>query len=48
MFMSHSIFEDGALQAVVTPMNGYGNLDFDAFGRLLEWMIREGNRTLWW
>ena len=31
-----------ALAAVVTPMNGYGNLDFDAFGRLLEWMIREG------
>ena len=27
---------------MVTPMNGYGNLDFDAFGRLLEWMIREG------
>ena len=39
--MSHSIFE-GSAAAVVTPMNGYGNLDFDAFGRLLEWMIREG------
>ena len=39
--MRHSIFE-GSATAVVTPMNGYGNLDFDAFGRLLEWMIREG------
>ena len=39
--MSHSIFV-GSAAAVVTPMNGYGNLDFDAFGRLLEWMIREG------
>ena len=39
--MSHSIFE-GSAAAVGTPMNGYGNLDFDAFGRLLEWMIREG------
>ena len=39
--MSHSIFE-GSAAAVVTPMNGYGNLDFDDFGRLLEWMIREG------
>ena len=39
--MSHSIFE-GSAAAVVTPMNGYGKLDFDAFGRLLEWMIREG------
>ena len=36
MFMRHSIFE-GSAAAVVTPMNGYGNLDFDAFGRLLEW-----------
>lgn len=33
---------EGSATAVVTPMNGYGNLDFDAFGRLLEWMIREG------
>ena len=43
--MSHSIFE-GSAAAVVTPMNGYGNLDFDAFGRLLEWMIREGTPCL--
>ena len=42
--MRHSIFE-GSATAVVTPMNGYGNLDFDAFGRLLEWIDEVAGAT---
>lgn len=36
--MRQSIFE-GSAAAVVTPMDQYGNLDFEAFGRHLERMI---------
>ncbi|MCC8025190.1 MAG: 4-hydroxy-tetrahydrodipicolinate synthase [Clostridium sp.] len=39
--MRHSIFE-GSAAAVVTPMDAYGNLDFDAMKRLLDRIIEGG------
>ena len=38
--MKRSIFE-GSAAAVVTPMDEYGNLDLDAMGRLLDWLLEE-------
>ena len=38
--MKRSIFE-GSAAAVVTPMYEYGNLDLDAMGRLLDWLLEE-------
>jgi len=40
MLMKRSIFE-GSAAAVVTPMDEYGNLDLDAMGRLLDWLLEE-------
>ncbi len=44
--MRHSIFE-GSAAAVVTPMDAYGNLDFDAMKRLLDRIIEGGTDALW-
>ena len=38
--MKRSIFV-GSAAAVVTPMDEYGNLDLDAMGRLLDWLLEE-------
>ena len=38
--MKRSIFK-GSAAAVVTPMDEYGNLDLDAMGRLLDWLLEE-------
>ena len=32
----------GSLVAVVTPMREDGALDYDSFGKLIDWHIREG------
>ena len=39
--MRHSIFE-GSAAAIVTPMDEYGNLDYEAMGRLLDRIMDEG------
>ena len=32
----------GAASAIITPFDNQGNIDFDAFGRLLDWQVSEG------
>lgn len=39
--MKKTVFE-GAATAIVTPMRADGSIDFDSFGRLIEWQIAEG------
>ncbi len=39
-FMSNTVFK-GVATAIVTPMNAQG-VDYEAFGRLIEWQIEEG------
>lgn len=39
--MKHSIFE-GSAAAIVTPMDDYGNLDYEAMGRLLDRIMDGG------
>mgnify|MGYP000861134826 CR=1 FL=1 len=39
--MRHSIFE-GSAAAIVTPMDDYGNLDYEAMGRLLDRIMDGG------
>ncbi len=39
--MRHSIFE-GSAAAIVTPMDEYGNLDYEAMGRLLDRIVDGG------
>lgn len=39
--MKKTVFE-GAATAIVTPMRADGSIDFDSFGRLIEWQISEG------
>lgn len=39
--MKKTVFE-GAATAIVTPMRADGSIDFESFGRLIEWQIAEG------
>lgn len=39
--MKKTVFE-GAATAIVTPMRADGSIDFESFGRLIEWQISEG------
>ena len=39
--MKNTVFT-GAATAIVTPMNQNGEIDYEAFGRLIEWQIAEG------
>ena len=39
--MKNTVFT-GAATAVVTPMKGNGEVDYEAFGRLIDWQIAEG------
>lgn len=39
--MKHTIFT-GAATAIVTPMDTQGNVDYEAFGRLIDWQIENG------
>ncbi len=39
--MKNTVFT-GAATAIITPMNAQGGVDFEAFGRLLDWQIAEG------
>lgn len=43
--MKHSIFE-GSAAAIVTPMDDYGNLDYEAMGRLLDRIMTGGRMRL--
>ena len=39
--MKNTVFT-GAATAIVTPMKADGSIDFDAFGKLIDWQIEEG------
>ena len=39
--MKNTVFT-GVATAIVTPMTKDGKVDFDAFGKLIEWQIEEG------
>ncbi len=39
--MKNTVFT-GAATAIVTPMDMQGNVDYEAFGRLLDWQIQQG------
>ncbi|MCQ2409744.1 MAG: 4-hydroxy-tetrahydrodipicolinate synthase [Clostridia bacterium] len=39
--MKNTVFE-GVATAIITPMNNDGSVDFEAFGRLIDWQIEEG------
>ena len=39
--MKETIFQ-GACTALITPMKADGSVDYDAFGRLLDWQIEQG------
>lgn len=41
----HSVFR-GVATALVTPMQNDGEIDYDAFGRLIEWQIASGVKAL--
>lgn len=41
VYMKNTVFE-GVATAIITPMNNDGSVDYEAFGRLIDWQIEEG------